>query len=156
MTAVQTGARPGGLSGLLRVRSLRERDSRTGLATALSEERDAVARLADLEQLVASLPTPQSWDVPTFQGRQHTLELIRIAIGVARGDLETARHVSAAARDRWISDRTRLKAVESLIERRAAAARAEHRRREIRELDEVAEQLWRRRRLEPVLNGGTP
>lgn len=153
MTAVRTG-RPGGLSGLLRLRSLRERDSRTGLATALGEERDAAARLADLEHLVATLPTPQTWDLPAFQGRQHTLELIRVAIGTARSDLETAQHVSAAARDRWISDRTRLKAVESLIERRAAAARAEQRRREVRELDEVAAQLWRRRRLTPVVDGG--
>lgn len=156
MTAPRTSARRGELSGLLRLRSVRERDSRIGLATALGEEREAAARLADLEQVLATLPTPESWDAAAFQGRQHTLELIRIAMGTARAELETARHVSAAARDRWSSDRSRLKAVESLIERRAAAARAERLRRENRELDEVAEQLWRRRTPAPVIDGGTP
>jgi flagellar export protein FliJ len=58
--------------------------------------------------------------------------------------------VTAAARDRWVSDRSRLAAVESLVERRAAAARAERQRRENRELDEVAEQMWRRRTLAAV------
>ena len=52
--------------------------------------------------------------------------------------------MTAAARDRWLADRSRLAAVESLVERRAAAVRAERARRETRELDEVAQEMWRR------------
>jgi flagellar FliJ protein len=134
----------GSLRGVVRVRSVRERDSRTGLAAALAEERHAESAIADLEALLASLPAPATFDLAAFQGRQQTLELIRTGLGKARADLESARVVSAAARDRWVADRTRLKAVESLVERRAAAVRAERDRRERIELDEIAAEAWRR------------
>jgi len=52
--------------------------------------------------------------------------------------------VAVAARDRWHADRTRLAAVESLIERRAGVRALATRRREGRELDAIAEELWRR------------
>lgn len=135
----------GNLGGLVRLRSLRERDSRIGLATALKEEHEAAAKVADLEQLLANLPMPASFDLAAFQGRQHAVEMIRTALAAGRSFLETARQVSAVARDRWLSDRSRLAAVESLVERRAAAVRAERSRRETRELDEVAQEMWRRR-----------
>jgi flagellar biosynthesis chaperone FliJ len=61
-----------------------------------------------------------------------------------------AHHLTVVARDRWVTDRSRLAAVESLVERRAAAVRAERQRREVRELDEVAELMWRRRAAAPV------
>ncbi|MBA2955778.1 hypothetical protein GON03_15695 [Nocardioides sp. MAH-18] len=137
-------SRKGSLSGLVRLRSVRERDSRTGLATALAEERAAAAHAADLEEMLASLPMPRILDLAAFRSHQHTVEMIREALEDARRAVEIARHVSDAARDRWVADRTRLKAVESLVERRAARARAERDRREVRELDEVASDLWRR------------
>lgn len=137
-------SKKGSLSGLVRLRAVRERDSRTGLATALAEERHAAAAVAGLEDMLAGLPLPQVVDLAAFRAHQHTVEMIRTALEEARRTLQTAHHVSVAARDRWIADRTRLKAVESLVERRAAAARAERARREIRELDEVASDLWRR------------
>lgn len=140
----------GNLSGLMRLRSVRERDSRIGLATALQEEREAAAKMADLQQLLDTLPMPVTSDLAAFQGRQHTIDLVRDAITTTRATLETARQVTAAARERWVSDRSRLAAVESLVERRAAAVRAERQRRENRELDEVAEQMWRRRTLVAV------
>ena len=132
------------LRGLVRLRTVRERDSRIGLATALTEQREAVARVTDLEQLLVTLPPPSSTDMAAFQGRQHTLELIRTALVTAREELETAEQVSSAARDRWVTDRSRLAAVESLVERRMAALRLERERRDVRQMDEVAEQLWRR------------
>lgn len=134
----------GSLRGLVRLRTVRERDSRTGLATALAEERAAAAKVADLEQQLVTLPSPSTADTLAFQGRHHTLELIRHALVDARAGLEIAQQVSAVARDRWITDRSRLAAVESLVERRMAAVRAERDRRERLELDEVAEQGWRR------------
>jgi flagellar export protein FliJ len=144
----------GNLRGLLRLRGVRERDSRIGLAAALQEEREAAAKLADLQQLLESLPMPATSDLAAFQGRQHTIELVRDALADTRATLETARVLTAAARERWVSDRSRLAAVESLVERRAAAARAERQRRETRELDEVAEEMWRRRTLLAVAGGG--
>jgi flagellar biosynthesis chaperone FliJ len=48
------------------------------------------------------------------------------------------------ARNRWVEDRSRLAAVESLVARRVAAALEERRRREDREQDEVGTDLWRR------------
>ncbi|MFC7496466.1 MULTISPECIES: flagellar FliJ family protein [unclassified Nocardioides] len=146
--------RQGNLRGLVRLRTVRERDSRTGLATALAEERHVETAIADLEQQLATLPTPSSVDLQAFQGRQQTLELIRMALTDARADLEVARVVSTAARDRWVADRTRLKAVESLVERRAAAVRAERERRERIALDEVAEEMWRRNHLVETVPGG--
>jgi flagellar export protein FliJ len=144
----------GNLRGLLRLRSVRERDSRIGLAAALQEEREAAAKLADLQQLLEGLPMPAASDLAAFQGRQHTIELVRDALADTRATLETARVLTAAARERWVSDRSRLAAVESLVERRAAAARAERQRRETRELDEVAEEMWRRRTLLTAAVGG--
>lgn len=134
----------GSLSGLVRLRSVRERDSRTGLATALAEEQTAAAAVTGLETMLASLAMPDRLDHASFQAHQHTVDLIRTGLEDARRTLETAQIVSTAARDRWVADRTRLKAVEALVERRAAVVRAERARREIRELDEVASDLWRR------------
>jgi len=147
-------SKQGNLRGLLRLRGVRERDSRIGLATALREEREAAAKLADLQQLLDGLPMPATSDLAAFQRRQHTIDLVREALTDTRATLETARHLSAAARERWVSDRSRLAAVETLVERRAAAARAERQRRETRELDEVAEETWRRRTLVAVAGGG--
>jgi flagellar protein FliJ len=143
----------GNLGGLVRLRSVRERDSRIGLATAIKEERDAAAKEADLQQLLANLPMPATFDLAAFQGRQHTVEMIRTALADTRATLETAHHITTAARDRWVSDRSRLAAVESLVERRAAAVRAERTRRETRELDEVAQEMWRRRTRVAVAEG---
>ncbi|MDF1605966.1 flagellar export protein FliJ [Nocardioides sp. YIM 152315] len=147
-------SRKGNLRGLVRLRTVRERDSRTGLATALAEERHAEAAISDLELMLSTLPAPTTSDLTAFQGRQQTLDLIRTALTTARADLESARVVSAAARDRWMADRTRLKAVESLAERRVAAIRAERERRERIELDEVAEEMWRRGALVDAGPGG--
>ncbi len=140
----------GNLGGLVRLRSVRERDSQIGLATALKEEREAAAEVADLEQLLANLPMPATVDLTDFQARQHTIEMIRTALAAARSTVETARQVTSAARDHWVSDRSRLAAVESLVERRAAVVRAERSRRETRELDEVAQEMWRRRTPTPA------
>lgn len=144
----------GSLGGLLRVRSIRERDSRTGLATALAEEREAQARVLELQDMIADLPVPTTLDLAAFQGRQHTLEVLRVSLVAAREAHAQASQLAAAARDRWVSDQNRLAAVESIVERRASAARAERLRRENREMDAVAEEMWRRndlaRRLEVV------
>jgi flagellar export protein FliJ len=132
------------LGGVVRVRRLRERDSRTGLTTALTEERKAAARVTRIEELLAALPEPSADDPASFAARHHAAVALGESLTRARAELEGAHRITLAARDRWRSDRSRLAAVESRVERRAAARRSEERRRETKELDAIAEDLWRR------------
>ena len=132
------------LRGLVRLRSLRERDSRLGLATALIEENAAAAQVRALEEQVSSTPNVEASELSAFRARQHRLEALVMALSAARTVHATARQLALAARSRWVEDRTRLAAVESLVARRAAAVRAARRRRENRELDAIGEDLWRR------------
>ncbi|WP_296606019.1 flagellar FliJ family protein [Nocardioides sp.] len=133
-----------GLRGLVRLRNLRERDSRLGLATALIEENAAAARVRALENQVGDAPDVELSDVEAFRARQHRLEALATALAEARAAQASAHQLALAARSRWMEDRTRLAAVESLVARRAAAVRAEKQRRENREMDEIGQDLWRR------------
>ncbi|GAA1137717.1 flagellar FliJ family protein [Nocardioides aquiterrae] len=132
------------LGGVVRVRRIRERDSRTGLTAALTEEHDAAARVTRIEEQLATLPEPGLEDVASFAARQHVAAALGAALAAARAELEATRRITLAARDRWRSDRSRLAAVESLVERRAEARRAEQRRRDGKEMDEIAGDIWRR------------
>ncbi|MDI6909283.1 flagellar FliJ family protein [Nocardioides sp.] len=132
------------LRGLVRLRSLRERDSRLGLATALIEENAAAAQVRALEEQVSSTPEVEVSDLSAFRARQHRLEALVTALSEARTAHASAHRLALAARSRWVEDRSRLAAVESLVARRAAAVREERRRRENRELDAIGEDLWRR------------
>lgn len=153
MTSTSTAARRKvGLSGVARVRAVRERDSRNGLATALAEEQHVAVRVRHLEQQLRELAEIGTVVITDFHARQQTLDALRNDLAAARHQLESARQVSLAARQRWLTDRSRLDAVEVLIERRLSALRVERRRREDREQDEIATDLWRRHHA-PV-NGG--
>lgn len=132
------------LRGLVRLRGLRERDSRLGLATALAEENAAATQVRALEEQVSSTPGVEVSGLGAFRARQHRLEALVIALSEARIAHASAHQLALAARSRWVEDRSRLAAVESLIARRAAALRKERRRRENRELDAIGEDLWRR------------
>lgn len=132
------------LRGLVRLRNLRERDSRLGLATALIEENAAAARVRALEDQMATTPELEASDLEAFRARQHRIEALVLALAEARAAQASAHQLALAARSRWMEDRTRLAAVESLVARRAAAVRAEKLRRENREMDEIGQDLWRR------------
>ena len=127
-----------------RVRSVRERDSRIGLVTALTEERAAAARVDTLKEGLTSVPPHTVGDLASFSYRQHQVDSIGQALTAARTAQQAAAVVAVSARQHWESDRTRLAAVEALIERREAARRRELQRREARDMDEVAGELWRR------------
>lgn len=132
------------LQVVARVRGVRERDSRIGLVEALAEVRSAADRVAALEQRLAAVPPHTLGDVAAFTARQHALAALGEALVAARGTHGSASVLAVAARETWSADRTRLAAVESLLERRAEARRVEQRRREDRRMDEVATELWRR------------
>ena len=90
------------------------------------------------------MPQHTVGDVVSFSFRQQQVDSIGRALMAARSAQQSAAVVAVSARQYWEADRTRLAAVESLIERREAARRQELQRREAREMDAVAEELWRR------------
>jgi flagellar export protein FliJ len=132
------------LGAVARVRSVRELDSRLGLVEALAEERAARCRAEDLRRQLSAVSAFGAGALADFAGRQRRVTALAEALVAARAALEDAHLLAEAARDRWRTDRSRLAAVESLIERREQERRHELRRREDRQLDAAAEDVWRR------------
>lgn len=140
-------ARDAGLHAVARVRAVRTQDSRIGLQQANHELRQARARLAHLEDgLACSSPTG---DGNAFLAARTALVALGGRVAAARVDVDRAGTVADAALDRWRADRSRERAVELLLERRAARRRAERDRAEARVLDDLATQAWQRQRVGP-------
>lgn len=135
-----------GLAAVARVRSVRETDSRVGLQRVLAEEAAIATRLDVLHDTVAAERVPASSTPAELLVRRTALAHVGMLIGETRTELDGAAVVSADARARWSSDRSRLAAVEHLLEVRAARRRAEAERRAAREADDLAAQAWARGR----------
>ncbi len=135
-----------GIWAVHRVRSAREADSRLGLQQAVNERRAAGVRVMEIRRRIAETHTFSSADTGSFLALRHSLDALGTALRDAQTAWETSRTVTAAARERWRADRTRLAAIELLLERRAEQRRDEERRREARDLDELAAQRWQRGR----------
>jgi flagellar export protein FliJ len=139
------------LDAVARVRRVREQDSLAGLRQAAREVDDAQQRVAALEAQLAARAAGGVQDATRFVAARSHLVAVEQATTAARSALTAAHNLSSLAQAHWQHDRTRLKAIEMLQERRADEARAEELRSEAKELDEVAARLWqRRRRLEVV------
>lgn len=143
-----------GLAAVARVREVREHDSRLGLVEALRELRAHEARVADLEDSVRQHSSFVSGDAATFVALRESLTALRESLVAEHARLSVARTVAMDADARWQADRSRLGAVEGLLERRAAERRIERRRAEDRDLDEVASQGWLRRSRAAEAHGG--
>lgn len=135
-----------GLRAVGRVRAVRERDSRIGLQQALAERDERRTRLARLEQQLAADPAWEQGDTSSFLARRTALLGLGEAITGAREQVEAAGRIAETAHAHWSADKVRLSAVESLLERRGQARRAERAHREAGELDDIAAQGWSRRR----------
>ncbi|MBS42786.1 MAG: hypothetical protein CMH83_06405 [Nocardioides sp.] len=135
-----------GLAAVLRVRAVRERDSRAGLAQAIAEVHTAEAHLARMEESVRQHAGFVEGDLNRFVAMRHALAALRHAVTEARERTQEARTVALDAHARWQADKTRLGAVEGLVERREQARRDERRRADDRVLDEIAGQGWLRAR----------
>lgn len=137
-----------GLHAVARVREVRERDSRLGLVHADREHREALAAASELEGLVAdhAAPLAAADGVPAgeWAARRAVLGSVAAAARRSRRDAEAAATVRTAAEEHWRSDRSRLRAVELLLERRADERRAEAARAEARLLDDLGGQRWLR------------
>lgn len=135
-----------GLRAVGRVRAVRERDSRIGLQQALAEREERRTRLAHLEQQLATDPAWEQGDTSSFLAHRTALLGLGEAVTGAREQVEAAGRIAETAHAHWSGDKVRLAAVESLLERRAQARRAERAHREATELDDIAAQGWSRRR----------
>ena len=134
-----------GLRAVARVRRVREQDSRAGLQQAVREVDDAQTRLSMLEARMAAGVAGEVDDIGSFVAARTHLLAVERAATAAQAGLVTARNLAHSAQAHWQHDKSRLKAIEMLQERRADEARAEEQRAEARELDEISTQLWRRR-----------
>jgi len=133
-----------GLHAVARVRGVREQDSRLGLQLALVEQQALEERANALGERLAALPgdaarTPA--DLLIFRAGVAALGL---HYREAYGEAVSHDAVVEDARARWQSDKTRLAAVENLLERRAERRRAERAKAEAKELDDLASVRWAR------------
>ena len=136
-----------GMRAVARVREIRERDSRIGVQQAAAEQRARQAWLADLQHRAAAAPAPDQ-SIEQYRRTRDYLTALGEQIVAAERSVAVATTLTESALSHWRVDRTRLGAVELLLERRAEARRAAAASEETKRLDEAAAQLWQRR------NGG--
>lgn len=146
MTRRPDGHPDAGMLAVARVRGVREQDSRLGLRQAAADEREAGRRLDAVTERLAAAGETGSTDVAAYLLARVSATALAQETGTARAALATAGTVTAAARDHWQRDRTRLAAVELLLERREELRRAERARRETAELDDLTASRWLRAR----------
>jgi flagellar FliJ protein len=133
-----------GMLAVARVRAVRERDSRIGLQQAMDEQRRHEAYLAELGRRLSEALRFDGGSVATYLHVRAGYQALTHEIGAVTAELQSARNIVESAREHWRRDKTRLSAVELLLERRGDQRRAERRRREARELDDIAGQRWQR------------
>ncbi len=147
---MSTHADDAGLRAVARVRRVRESDSRVGLQTALHEHRAAEAKVQDLRGRLAATNGFASGSAAEFLAVRASLAALGEVLISAEAERDESCTIREAAFARWQQDRARLSAIEMLLERRAAARRAERDRAEARELDDIAAQRWLRQQQETL------
>lgn len=146
-------AQDAGLQAVARVRNVRETDSRIGLRTAWQETRAAQHRVDDLRGQLEKADDFSTGSAASFLTLRNSLQVLGDVLIAAESERDSSQLISDTAYARWQLDRTRLAAVENLLERRAAARRAEADRQEARELDDIATQRWLREQARPGGDG---
>ncbi|MCX6397855.1 MAG: flagellar FliJ family protein [Propionibacteriales bacterium] len=134
-----------GLHAVARVRGVRETDSRIGLRTAWNETRAAQSRVDDLRGQLEQASAFSTGSAASFLALRQSLQVLGDVLIAAEDARDASQLISDTAYARWQVDRTRLAAVENLLERRSAARSAEVARKEAAELDDIAAQRWLRR-----------
>ncbi|KRF37459.1 flagellar FliJ family protein [Nocardioides sp. Soil805] len=143
-----------GMRAVARVRGVRELDSRLGLARAAADEREAARRLAAVQDRLVASAVPETSDPVSFALGRLAASGVATELADSRRALAAAGNLTAAARDHWQRDSTRLSAVELLLERRQEQRRAERLRRETAEVDDLVAARWLRARRRS--GGGAP
>jgi flagellar export protein FliJ len=133
------------MRAVARVRAVREKDSQIGLQQALREQRLHESRAVELRGQIDDSRSFALGSAASFLALRASLDALGQVLHATEADAATSRTVSEAAYGRWQQDKARLSAVEVLLERRDRVRREDAARCEVRELDEIAGQLWRRR-----------
>lgn len=134
-----------GLRAVERVREVRERDTRLEVGDAVRERGAAQVRVRRIEDRLRE-PATVDGDSADLVMNRTTLLNLHHALMESRANLADCEQRALDAIGRWNAARADLAAVESLLERRAAARAEWLRRREQLELDDVAGRLWLRAR----------
>ena len=131
------GGQDRGLQAVARVRAVRERDSRAGLLQALTNLRTREAELAAREVALAEASARTFGSLAELAAARPFLETTAQAVVEAQRLLRASTTVATEARSRWQADKTRVRAIEHLLEVRAEQARAAALRAEARETDDI-------------------
>lgn len=134
-----------GLRAVARVRELREHDSRHGLRLALKEQRRREEAASRYLERIEQSPAFATGSAADFQASRAALSSLSTALTAAQQRAAAGVVLTEAARAHWQSDKTRLSAVEMLLERRAAEREVAAERTRAKELDEIGARLWLRR-----------
>jgi flagellar export protein FliJ len=134
-----------GMRAVARVRGVREQDSRLGLQQSLAEQHAAERRASGVRRQLAAGEEFTVGAGADFVARRAALAALGAELVTAEATVASAQNLALAARSRWQEDKTRLSAVEMLLERRADERLAVRLRTEARELDDIAAQLHQRR-----------
>lgn len=133
-----------GLQAVAKVRSMREQDSRFGLQQAMLEARAHRHRVGELDGRLGDMADAARSNASTFLATRSMMLALGSAVASARQTASLSETLAMGALTHWQHDKVQLRAIELLQERREQEAREEATRREARELDETATQLWRR------------
>src|SRR5262245_33722069 len=112
-----------GLRAVARVRGVREQDSRLGLRQALAVTAQREAEATQAQQRLDRAPAFERGSSAQFHAQRTALAAMAAQVRRTDEAAEASRATTEEARRRWQHDRTRLRAVETLLERRADARR---------------------------------
>jgi len=132
------------MRAVARVREIRERDSRIGVQHAVAEQRAREAQLIELRHRAGTAAAPDQSIEQYLRSRDYLTALGEQIVATERS-VAAAVNLTESALAHWRVDRTRLGAVELLLERRAEARRAAEVVEETKRLDEAAALMWQRR-----------
>jgi flagellar FliJ protein len=132
------------LGAVERVRTVRERDSRVGLQQALVTNREHEVTVEASRLMMEEHPAFSHGSIRDFHADRALVMAMAMQHQREREQAAASRTVAEEAQRRWQHDRTRVRAVELLLERRAEERRVEQQRREAHELDDLAAQSWLR------------
>lgn len=133
-----------GMRAVARVRRVRERDSRLGLLQALTTARLREQEVETLRSALEEAAQRTAADLDGFVVSRRLLNGMAAAVRAAEHRLEGSRTVAADAHARWQADKARVRAIEQLLERRAARRAEEEARAEVREVDDIVGRLQAR------------
>ncbi len=133
-----------GMHAVARVREVRERDSRVGLLQSLTNVRTREEQLAELRTALEQASVRDADTLDAFVVSRLLLAAMAVGVREAEQRLDAARTVAVEAHHRWQADKTRVRAIEHLLEERALRRAEAADRAEVREIDDIVGRLHAR------------